>query len=85
MRSNIILTRYTMPAMVIKHEGKKQQIKTRITNLGEIQTALRIPQEAIIRYFKQELDIEDDEGDTKGEWAVKGRHTLEDLNDLLDK
>ena len=74
-----------MPEMIIKHEGKKNQVKTRITNLGEIQNVLRVPQEAIIRYFKAELDIPDDEGDTKGEWAVKGRHSLEDLADLLDK
>ena len=57
-----------MPEMTIKVEGggKKKTMgqKTRITNLGDIQAALRMPQEAIIRYFRHELSIPDEEGET---------------------
>ena len=75
-----------MPEMVIKQEGgKKKAAKTRISNLGDIQTALRVPIEAIIRYFRQELDLPEEEGENQGEWAIPGKHELSDLQDLLDK
>jgi len=55
-------------------------VKTNITNLNDVANALRVPPNAIIKYFCAEVGA-NQEQDT----IIKGLHTLENLANLLDK
>ena len=71
--------------MTIEHVCSGDKQATKITNLGDIQSALRLPLDAILRYFKTEIDLPNHEEEAKGEWIISGKHELDDLDDLLDK
>lgn len=69
-----------MPKMVLKQESRLNGVKTNITNLNDVASALRVPQNAIIKYFCAEVGA-NQEQDT----IIKGSHTPENLANLLDK
>lgn len=47
--------RYKMPKMVLKQESRLNGVKTNIFNLDEVAKALRVPEEAIIKFWCAEL------------------------------
>jgi translation initiation factor 5 len=69
-----------MPKMVLKQESRLNGVKTNITNLNDVASALRVPPNAIIKYFCAEVGA-NQEQDT----IIKGSHTPENLANLLDK
>lgn len=44
-----------MPVMKCKQESRLNGVKTNITNLTEVAQALRVPDQAIIKYFCAEV------------------------------
>lgn len=72
--------RYTMPRMILKEESRLNGVKTNVTNLNDVASALRVPSSSIIKYFCSEVGA-NQEQDT----IVKGSHNLDNLQKLLDK
>lgn len=72
--------RYTMPVMVLKQESRLNGVKTNVTNLKEVANALRVPDQVIIKYFCAEVGANQEQDS-----IVKGQHTLENLQKILDK
>jgi translation initiation factor 5 len=66
--------------MVLKQESRLNGVKTNITNVVDVANALRVPSAALVKYFCAEVGA-NQEGDS----IVKGSHTIEDLQKLLDK
>jgi translation initiation factor 5 len=69
-----------MPKMVLKQESRLNGVKTNITNLNDVANALRVPANAVIKYFCAEVGA-NQEQDT----IIKGSHTPDSLAKLLDK
>lgn len=66
--------------MVLKQESRLNGVKTNIFNLDEVAKALRVPEEAIIKYWCAEL------GASKEKKSIlKGQHNFETLQKFLDK
>lgn len=55
-------------------------MKTNIFNLSEVAAALRVPDEAIIKYMCAELGVSKEKKS-----IIKGQHTYENLLKFLDK
>lgn len=55
-------------------------MKTNITNLNDVAEALRVPGSAIIKYFCAEVGANQEQVS-----IVKGQHSAESLQNLLDK
>jgi translation initiation factor 5 len=72
--------RYTMPVMVLKQESRLNGVKTNVTNLKDVANALRVPDQVIIKYFCAEVGANQEQDS-----IVKGQHTLENLQKILDK
>lgn len=72
--------RYQMPRMDLRQESRGNGIKTNIYNLEDISKALRVPQEAIIRYMCAEIGASKEK-----KTIIKGHHTYDTLITCLDK
>lgn len=69
-----------MPKMVLKQESRLNGVKTNIFNLDEVAKSLRVPEEAIIKFWCAEL------GASKEKTTIlKGQHNYETLLKFLDK
>jgi translation initiation factor 5 len=69
-----------MPALKCKQESRLNGVKTNITNLVDVANALRVPDSAIIKYFCAEVGANQEQTS-----IVKGQHSPESLQKLLDK
>jgi translation initiation factor 5 len=69
-----------MPVMVLKQESRLNGVKTNVTNLKDVANALRVPDQVIIKYFCAEVGANQEQDS-----IVKGQHTLENLQKILDK
>ena len=69
-----------MPVMVLKQESRLNGVKTNVTNLKDVANALRVPDQVIIKYFCAKLGANQEQDS-----IVKGQHTLENLQKILDK
>lgn len=78
--NSYLLNRYKMPKMVLKQESRLNGVKTNIFNLEEVAKALRVPEEAIIKFLCAEL------GASKEKTTIlKGQHNYDTLLKFLDK
>ena len=66
--------------MKCKQESRLNGVKTNITNLTDIANALRVPDSSIIKYFCAEVGANQEQTS-----IVKGQHSVESLQKLLDK
>jgi len=71
--------RYKMPAAKIKHEGNGH--RTRITNIKEIASALRVPPAILFKFLGYELSCQVNLNDE----IFKGYHSEIKLNSCIDK
>lgn len=69
-----------MPALKTKQESRLNGVKTNITNLVDVANALRVPDSSIIKYFCAEVGANQEQTS-----IVKGQHSAESLQKLLDK
>lgn len=69
-----------MPALKCKQESRLNGVKTNITNLVDVANALRVPDQAIIKYFCAEVGANQEQLS-----IVKGQHSVETLQKMLDK
>jgi translation initiation factor 2 beta subunit (eIF-2beta)/eIF-5 len=69
-----------MPKMVLKQESRLNGVKTNIFNLDEVAKALRVPEEALIKFWCAEL------GASKEKTTIlKGDHKPDVLQKTLDR
>ena len=68
-----------MPVMKLRKESRLNGVKTNITNLPEVASALRVPQSAILKWFCQKVGA-----NSEGTQIVKGEHREPDLRVHLD-
>jgi len=73
--------RYKMPEIEAKVESRGNGIKTVIVNLADIAKALARPPEYVVRYIGYTLGAL---VDTSTRYIVNGKHSEEDLANLLD-
>lgn len=69
-----------MPVMMLQQESRLNGVKTNVTNLKDVANALRVPDQVIIKYFCAEVGANQEQDS-----IVKGQHTLENLQKILDK
>eukprot|EP00301_Raphidiophrys_heterophryoidea_P017797 c2827_g1_i1.p1 GENE.c2827_g1_i1~~c2827_g1_i1.p1 ORF type:complete len:397 (-),score=89.75 c2827_g1_i1:65-1255(-) len=75
--------RYTMPPIEVKIEGRGNGIKTVITNMNEIGTALKRDPEYPTKYFATELGALSKWDEARNVGIVNGEHRKEILQKLL--
>jgi translation initiation factor 5 len=66
--------RYKMPKMQLKQESRLNGVKTNIFNLDEIAKALRVPEEAVIKFMCAELGASKEKNT-----IIKGLHNFDIL------
>mmetsp|Transcript_10162 Transcript_10162/g.8966 ORF Transcript_10162/g.8966 Transcript_10162/m.8966 type:complete len:436 (-) Transcript_10162:40-1347(-) len=71
--------RYKMPKMELKQESRLNGVKTNIFNVADVASALRVPEDFIIKFMCAELGV----GKEKKS-IIKGSHPYEILIDVLD-
>lgn len=75
--------RYKMPSLVTKVEGRGNGIKTRLSNIQEIASALDRPITYIVKFFGFELGAQT--LITESVSVINGKHESEDLAYILDR
>lgn len=73
--------RYKMPALQLKVEGRGNGIKTKIVNLNEIATALRIPPAYPLKFLGHELGSQTNES----QGVINGSFVEPEMRKHLDK
>lgn len=73
--------RYKMPGLLLKIEGRGNGIKTKIVNLNEIATALRVPPAYALKFLGHELGSQTNEGQS----VINGSFTEPEMRKHLDK
>jgi translation initiation factor 5 len=77
--------RYQMPAIQVKGEGRGNGVKTVVTNLTPIATALRTPPEYPTKFFGIELGAISSWDPKLERCIVNGQHTAADMQRVLEK
>lgn len=73
--------RYKMPGLLLKIEGRGNGIKTKIVNLIDIATALRVPPTYALKFLGHELGSQTNEG----QQVINGSFTEPEMRKHLDK
>jgi translation initiation factor 5 len=72
--------RYKMPKMVLKQESRLNGVKTNITNIEDVASALRVPSISIMKYLSSELGANMEQTS-----IIKGDHPYSIMLKQLDK
>ena len=72
--------RYKMPKMTPTQESRLNGVKTNITNLADVASALRVPGDAIMKFLCSELG-----SNKSGNTIIQGKHTYDMLVQHLTK
>uniref|UniRef100_A0A6C0ATC9 Translation initiation factor IF2/IF5 domain-containing protein n=1 Tax=viral metagenome TaxID=1070528 RepID=A0A6C0ATC9_9ZZZZ len=75
--------RYTMPRVCAKHEGRGNGVKTRVTNLCDVATALGRTPRVLLRYLSIELGAQCALDAAAGGGTLNGTHTADALQTLV--
>lgn len=73
--------RYKMPGLLLKVEGRGNGIKTKIVNLNEVATALRVPPAYPLKFLGHELGSQTNEGQA----VINGSFVEPEMRKHLDK
>jgi translation initiation factor 2 beta subunit (eIF-2beta)/eIF-5 len=69
--------RYTMPALVVKHEGSSKMKKTVVVNLAEVSQAVGRPADYLLTYLSQSLNAASKIEKDGGKMYIAGHHDTE--------
>ena len=75
--------RYKRPLMVISSHGQGGNIKTKLENIHELSKALYVPPEQPLKFIGYELGINTEI--KNGDYILSGKHTLDKVEELLEK